>query len=96
MRRTTCSLTDKCEGFLGFERYKNETHKAEAPQAVYQILLSLTPPQREVVVLYLVDRLSADEISCELCIPKNTVYSRIHHAKKRLKENAVFFFRQVL
>ena len=95
MRRTSCSLTDKCEGFLGFAQYKEELYKAEAPQTVHQMLLSLTPGQREVVVLYLVDRLSAEEISCELCIPKNTVYSRIHNAKKRLKQNAVFFFRQV-
>ena len=85
MRKTTCSLTNRCEEFLGFAKYEDEKYKAESRQAVHQMLLSL--------VLYLVDRLSAEEISCELCISKNAVYSRIHHAKKRLKENAVYFFR---
>ena len=73
MRKTTCSLTDRCEGFLGFAKYEDEKYKAEPRQAVHQMLLSLSPPQREVVVLYLVDRLSAEEISCELCISKNAV-----------------------
>lgn len=93
MRRTTCSLTSKAEGFFGFVRYKESLREADSPQAVRQMLLSLTPPQREVVVLYLLDRLSAEEIAHELCIPKKTVYTRIHHAKKRLKENAAYFFR---
>ena len=91
MRKTTCSLTDRCEGFLGFRQYNDEFYKAEAPQVVHQLLLSLTPLQREIVVLYFVDRLSAEEISLELKIPKNTVYSRIHHAKKRLREFAAYF-----
>lgn len=93
MRRKVCSLTSKGESFFGFTRYKQGELNAESPSVVWQMLLSLTPTQREVVTLYLLDNLSAEEISQELCIPKKTVYARIHHAKKRLRENATLLFR---
>ena len=91
MRRTVSSLTSKSEDFFGFSRYKEQQYKSKAPDAVRQMLLMLTPAHREVVVLYLVDRLSPEEISCELCIPIKTVYSRMHSAKVRLRKNAIYF-----
>lgn len=45
----------------------------------------LTPPEREVVFLWAVDGLSASEIALHLGLTRNTVLSRLHRLRLRMR-----------
>jgi RNA polymerase sigma factor (sigma-70 family) len=53
---------------------------------VFQALRNLSEPQRTAVLLCDVEGFSYDEISVVLDCPVGTVRSRIHHARKRLRD----------
>ncbi len=72
---------------------KHSQQNVGSVEALRQMLLMLTSAQRETVLLYLLDGLSVEEIAAELSVSKQAVYSRIHSARKRLKKNAVYFYR---
>lgn len=92
MKKPTCALTESCEHKLGFWRYSAVSDKNErTAEAVRQLLLTLTESQREAVSLCLLDGLSPAEVSKILCVPNQVVYSRIHSARKRLKQNTEYF-----
>lgn len=56
--------------------------RAEAEQQVVQILSRMKPKHREVFVLFELERLSGEEIASRLRIPTNTVWTRLHHARR--------------
>mgnify|MGYP002882449978 CR=1 FL=1 len=54
--------------------------------AIRAVVAGLPEKQREVFVLYELEQLSGDEIAQMLEIPSGTVWTRLHHARKRFKE----------
>lgn len=57
----------------------------EAPD-LERALAHLEPEQRELVLLKHLDGLSYDELAERLGVPPGTVMSRLHNARKRMKE----------
>lgn len=60
--------------------------RQERAQRVQKALLSLTPPNRAVVVLREYEELSYREIAAALDIPIGTVMSRLNYARNALRE----------
>jgi RNA polymerase sigma factor (sigma-70 family) len=46
----------------------------------------MRPEEREVVLLVAWEELSYEEVAAALCIPVGTVRSRLHRARRRLRE----------
>jgi RNA polymerase sigma-70 factor (ECF subfamily) len=64
---------------------------AQAPRAeerhdVQRLIDQLSPPLREVVILSLVEQLSAEEVATALGIQVNTVWTRLHRAREQLRK----------
>lgn len=92
MKKSTCRLTERREHRFGFGQYLAVSDKNERTvETVRQLLLTLTESQREAVSLCLLDGFSPKEVSKILCVPNQVVYSRIHSARKRLKQNSRYF-----
>jgi len=53
--------------------------------AIRAVVASLPDKQREVFVLYELEQLSGDEIAAMIEVPVGTVWTRLHHARKRFK-----------
>ena len=53
---------------------------------VDRVLALLPEPQREVVVLSLIEQLDTEDVASALGISVNTVWTRLHRARHRLKE----------
>jgi RNA polymerase sigma-70 factor (ECF subfamily) len=64
----------------------DELERAQAAQLLRATLERLPFKQREVVVLYELEELDGDAIAVLLGIPINTVWTRLHHGRKRLQE----------
>jgi RNA polymerase sigma factor (sigma-70 family) len=60
--------------------------RAEDAEAVHRGLDSLSPPHREVLTLFFLQDLSLDDIAAVLEVPLGTVKSRLHYAKRALRE----------
>jgi len=58
------------------------TEQAEARAQVAAILARLRPRQREVFALYELEGLSGEEIAARVGCPVNTVWTRLHHARR--------------
>lgn len=56
--------------------------RASASRAVDRVLERMSPKKREVFVLFEVDDVSGEDIADRLSIPINTVWTRLHHARK--------------
>jgi RNA polymerase sigma-70 factor (ECF subfamily) len=56
--------------------------RAQAQQHVAQILARMRPKQREVFALFELEALSGEEIAERVGCPVNTVWTRLHHARK--------------
>ncbi len=54
--------------------------------AIHEALNDLEPRQRKVLVLYFLEDFSLSEIAAVVECSEGTVKSRIHYAKKRMKE----------
>lgn len=54
--------------------------------AIRAVVASLPDKQREVFVLYELEQLSGEEIATMLELPTGTVWTRLHHGRKRFKE----------
>jgi RNA polymerase sigma-70 factor, ECF subfamily len=65
---------------------EDELEKAQAAQLLRATLERLPFKQREVVVLYELEELEGPDIAELLGIPINTVWTRLHHGRKRLQE----------
>jgi RNA polymerase sigma-70 factor (ECF subfamily) len=62
---------------------QTELETARAGELVRKVLDRLPFKQREVVVLYELEELDGAEIAAILAIPINTVWTRLHHGRKR-------------
>ncbi|HEX4622057.1 MAG TPA: sigma-70 family RNA polymerase sigma factor [Myxococcaceae bacterium] len=56
--------------------------RAQAQEQVAQILARMRPKQREVFALFELEALSGEEIADRVGCPVNTVWTRLHHARK--------------
>src|SRR5262245_36745203 len=65
---------------------EGELERARAAQLLRAALERLPFKQREVVVLYELEELEGADIAELLGIPINTVWTRLHHGRKRLQE----------
>jgi RNA polymerase sigma-70 factor (ECF subfamily) len=63
-----------------------ELDRARAARVVRAALDRLPFKQREVFVLYELEELDGAEIAAMLAIPVNTVWTRLHHGRKRFQE----------
>ena len=64
----------------------DELERARAAAAVRAVLERLPFKQREVFVLYELEELEGAQIAEIVGIPINTVWTRLHHARKRFEE----------
>ena len=60
--------------------------RREAAARILRAIRSLPAPQRAVLALSALQDLPQVEIAAILGVPEGTVHSRLHHAKKRLRE----------
>lgn len=60
--------------------------RAEQGEALLALVDELPPPQRAVLVLHVLEDFSLDEIATITGAPLGTVKSRLHHAKRALRE----------
>jgi RNA polymerase sigma-70 factor (ECF subfamily) len=57
----------------------------EAVQRAHRALAALSKKKREVFVMVVLERLSGEEVAHVLDIPLNTVWTRLHHARRELR-----------
>jgi RNA polymerase sigma-70 factor (ECF subfamily) len=60
--------------------------RADAAERVHQALASLSWPHREVMTLHFLEEMPLDEIAAVTSVPVGTVKSRLHYAKRVLKQ----------
>lgn len=70
----------------GFEETSEIGFPAEDAAAIHQALDQLDLRHREVLVLHFIEDFSLAEVAAVIGCPEGTVKSRIHHAKKAMKE----------
>ena len=58
----------------------------ESAQRILRAIRSLPAPQRAVLALGALQELPLTEVAVVLGVPEGTVHSRLHHARKRLRE----------
>jgi RNA polymerase sigma-70 factor (ECF subfamily) len=61
------------------------TRDAEIGRRLDEAIRSLTPEHRAVILLREIEGLSYEEISHVLQVPKGTVMSRLHYARRQLQ-----------
>ena len=71
---------------ISIEEIEDHQHKETEDIGVKELLGELDVRKRAVLGLYYFEQLSIPEISAALKIPKGTVKSRLHGARKELKE----------
>jgi len=67
---------------------QDDLERARAAAVVRSVLDRLPFKQREVFVLYELEEIDGAEIAALLDIPINTVWTRLHHGRKRFQELA--------
>lgn len=73
-------------GKVGLDEVQEHQHNEENDAGVKELLEKLDIKKRAVLNLYYFEQLSVPEISIALKIPRGTVKSRLHNARKELKE----------
>ena len=86
MKKSKVCLSRKFETFLSHQNYLSLSD-FDSVEELNTLLGTLTENQRQIVFFCLVNNLSVKDISNELSISKQAVYSRLHNAFKRLKQN---------
>jgi len=71
---------------ISIEEIQGHQHKAKIDTGVKELLEKLDMKKRVVLSLYYFEQLSVPEISLALKIPAGTVKSRLHNARRELKE----------
>lgn len=61
---------------------ERDLQKKDAEQRVRNILGRMTQKKREVFVLFELEELPGDQIAAQLGIPVDTVWTRLHHARR--------------
>lgn len=64
------------------ETPERAAERSAAGRAVDQVLERMTPKKREVFAMFEIEGLSGDEIAERIGCPVNTVWTRLHHARK--------------
>ncbi len=70
----------------GFPAPDRSTDEKETARMVREVIAELPTTHRAVIVLFYMENLSVEEISRVLDLPPGTVKSRLHYARKRLRE----------
>lgn len=70
------------------ETPERTAERASANRAVEQVLERMAPKKREVFALFEIEGLSGDEIAERVGCPVNTVWTRLHHARKDFLKTA--------
>jgi len=71
---------------VSIEEIQEHRHKDKKDTGVKELLEKLDMKKRVVLSLYYFEQLSISEVSAALNIPKGTVRSRLHNARKELKK----------
>ncbi|MGD8501832.1 MAG: sigma-70 family RNA polymerase sigma factor [Phycisphaerales bacterium] len=71
---------------ISIEEIHDHQHKEKKDSGLKELLEKLDVRKKAVLSLYYFEQLSVPEISTALRIPKGTVRSRLHNARKELKE----------
>ncbi len=71
---------------ISIEEIEEQHHKEKKETGIKELLEKLDIRKRAVLSLYYIEQLGITEISVALRIPKGTVKSRLHNARKELKE----------
>ncbi len=71
---------------ISIEGIEEQQHKEKKDTGIKELLEKLDIRKKAVLSLYYIEQLSVSEISLALRIPKGTVKSRLHNARKELKE----------
>ena len=80
--RALGGLAGEPVGVVSLDRQLDRDH---ASAVVHAALARIPFRQREVLVLYELEELEGHEIAALLAIPVNTVWTRLHHGRKRLE-----------
>ena len=65
----------------------SQYEEKEKKEIVYRVLEKINERKRTVFVMYELEEMTAEEIARVLEIPVNTVYSRLHHARKEFRQH---------
>jgi RNA polymerase sigma-70 factor (ECF subfamily) len=71
---------------VGLDEVQGHQHKEEKDAGLKELLEKLDMKKRAVLNLYYFEQLSIPEVGIALKMPKGTVKSRLHSARKELKE----------
>lgn len=71
---------------ISIEEIEEQQHKAKYDTGLKELIEKLDIRKRVVLCLYYFEQLDVSEISTALNIPRGTVKSRLHNARKELKE----------
>jgi RNA polymerase sigma-70 factor (ECF subfamily) len=71
---------------ISIEEIEEQQHKEKKDSGIKELMGKIEIRKRAVLSLYYVEQLSITEISVALRIPQGTVKSRLHNARKELKE----------
>lgn len=87
MNREQLPDTEIVDSLTGAELPPDKSHeKDRASDRVLQALNTLSPDQRALVVLHLIDGFTLEELTGVLDLPLGTIKSRLHRTKNRLKK----------
>jgi RNA polymerase sigma-70 factor (ECF subfamily) len=76
----------KAAEHISIEEIEEQQHKEKTDTGLNELLEKLDIRKKAVLYLYYFEQFSVPEISVALKIPKGTVKSRLHNARKELKE----------
>ena len=65
---------------------EQDLERARVTAVVHEVVASMPFKHREVFVLYELEELDGNAISALLGIPVNTVWTRLHHGRKRFEQ----------
>lgn len=82
----TRQATAEFDGDIEDTAAGEETMRAEDAEQVHHALSLLPLPAREVLTLHFLEGMSVEEIAGVLDVPAGTVKSRMHHAKRALRQ----------
>ena len=77
---------DEAEKHISIDEVQSHQHTEKKDIGVKELLEKLDARKKAVLSLYYLEQLDVSEISAALNIPKGTVKSRLHNARKELKE----------
>lgn len=81
-QRLTTSDLDELADVESGESPADLAERSDEVRQLWQLLDSLEAPKREVFIMAELGEMSCPEIARALCIPLNTAYSRLRHARE--------------